>query len=192
MKETCVPDFKCSLFMIFGSSPDHQPPVRLHTLASGWTGPSEQGPTKPMASSFQLHSERFQSARSAPDSVRLHGLDQPTVRSGRWPTCQPLSTCSNGHLSETVGGEPDPGRMVRTTPWVLSGWCAEKHIKGPMALFGLWPIYTPVDVCECKYNIEDSASAENTIVVFHREYFRYRYLYLAQGNNEIKIYWVIK
>jgi hypothetical protein len=40
--------------------------------------------------------------------------------------------------------------------------------------------------------MKDSASAQNTIVAFYGEYSRYRYLYLPQGNNGVKTYWVIK
>jgi hypothetical protein len=36
-------------------------------------------------------------------------------------------------------------------------------------------------VSEHKYNIKDSASAHTTNVAFHREYFRYRYLYFTTG-----------
>ena len=40
-----------------------------------------------------------------------------------------------------------------------------------------------VDVCECKYNIKDSTSAQNTIVAFQQEYSRYRYLYFTTGKQ---------
>ena len=40
-----------------------------------------------------------------------------------------------------------------------------------------------VDVWECKYNIKDSASAKNISVAFHREYFRYHYLYFTIGKQ---------
>ena len=40
-----------------------------------------------------------------------------------------------------------------------------------------------VDVGECKYNIKDSASAQNISVAFHREYSRYRYLYFTIGKQ---------
>ena len=36
-----------------------------------------------------------------------------------------------------------------------------------------------VDVCECKYNIKDSTSAQNISIAFHLEYSRYRYLYFT-------------
>jgi hypothetical protein len=35
--------------------------------------------------------------------------------------------------------------------------------------------------------MKDSASAQNTIVAFYREYSRYRYLILPQRNNGVKI-----
>ena len=40
-----------------------------------------------------------------------------------------------------------------------------------------------VDVWECKYNIKDSASAQNITVAFHREYSRYHYLYFIIGKQ---------
>jgi hypothetical protein len=40
-----------------------------------------------------------------------------------------------------------------------------------------------VDVCECKYNIKDSASVENISVAFYREYSKDRYLYFTIGKQ---------
>ena len=36
-----------------------------------------------------------------------------------------------------------------------------------------------VGIYKCKQNMKDSASAQNTIVAFYREYFRYRYFYFT-------------
>jgi hypothetical protein len=36
-----------------------------------------------------------------------------------------------------------------------------------------------VDICKYKYNIKDSASAQNISVAFHQEYFKYHCLYFT-------------
>ena len=40
-------------------------------------------------------------------------------------------------------------------------------------------ILTTIDVCECKYNIMDSTSAQSISVAFYQKYFRYCYLYFT-------------
>jgi hypothetical protein len=62
---------------------------------------------------------------------------------------------------------------MRRQPWIPTGRShGGKGRKGKC-----------VDVWECKYNIKDSASAQNISVAFHREYSRYCYLYFTIGKQ---------
>ena len=42
---------------------------------------------------------------------------------------------------------------------------------------------TSVSIYVCKLKYKTSASAQNTIVAFHQEYSRYRYLYFTTGKQ---------
>jgi hypothetical protein len=106
-----------------------------------------------MTSSVRLHSERFQSKRSAPDSVQLRGPDQPAIRSGQWPTYQPLSARLNG----LTVGEFGPITISPDAPHgpVLLG--AEKSppkgFNGSICLEAyLYPHARPNEVCESPRN----------------------------------------
>jgi hypothetical protein len=59
--------------------------------------------------------------------------------------------------------------------------CTKKHQQAP---------HIPIEVCECKYNIKDSASTQNISVAFYQEYSRNHYLYFTIGkqwNNDLLV-----